>query len=398
MAQFVDRRLNPRDKSLGNRQRFLRRVRSEVKRAVDKAVAERAIADVTKGGSVSIPSDGIDEPQFHLSREKWRARVRPARQQGVRRRRRIDKPKKGGGGGGGREAGVGTRRGPVLLRADRGGIPRHPVRGSRASRSRQDVAQGRQGERVPPRWLHQRRRDAESGGAAHHARQHGPAARAAPPEQGRSRGARGGTRGVARRGRASRRAAAHRPSRARDRAAEAPAARHSVHRSDRRALQPVLAGPRAARQGGDVLPDGRVGLDGRAREGARQAVLHPPAPVPQAEVRARRHRLHPSHRRGGGGRRAGVLLRPRDRRHRGQHGAEGDAGDPRGALPGRGLERLLRPGLRRRQFGKQLARVRGPAGADDPAAGPVLRLYRDRRRGDARSTPAARNCGAPTWA
>ena len=38
MAQFVDRRLNPRDKSLGNRQRFLRRVRSEVKRAVDKAV------------------------------------------------------------------------------------------------------------------------------------------------------------------------------------------------------------------------------------------------------------------------------------------------------------------------------------------------------------------------
>ena len=33
MAHFVDRRLNPRDKSLGNRQRFLRRTRAEVKRA-----------------------------------------------------------------------------------------------------------------------------------------------------------------------------------------------------------------------------------------------------------------------------------------------------------------------------------------------------------------------------
>ena len=69
MAQFVDRRLNPRDKSLGNRQRFLRRTRVEVRRAVDKAVAERSIADASKGGAVSIPTDGIGEPQFHLSNE-----------------------------------------------------------------------------------------------------------------------------------------------------------------------------------------------------------------------------------------------------------------------------------------------------------------------------------------
>ena len=39
MPQFVDRRLNPRDKSLGNRQRFLRRTRARSRRAVDKAVA-----------------------------------------------------------------------------------------------------------------------------------------------------------------------------------------------------------------------------------------------------------------------------------------------------------------------------------------------------------------------
>jgi uncharacterized sporulation protein YeaH/YhbH (DUF444 family) len=110
MAQFVDRRLNPRDKSLGNRQRFLRRVRSEVKRAVDKAVAERTIADVSKGGSVSIPTDGIDEPQFHLSRDSGeREFVLPGNKEFVA-GDTIDKPKGKAGGGPGRD-GSGAGRG-----------------------------------------------------------------------------------------------------------------------------------------------------------------------------------------------------------------------------------------------------------------------------------------------
>ncbi|MGD0562051.1 MAG: YeaH/YhbH family protein [Roseiarcus sp.] len=65
MPQFIDRRLNPRDKNLGNRQRFLRRTRAQIKQAVDKAVRERTIGDAAKGGSVSIPADGIGEPHFH---------------------------------------------------------------------------------------------------------------------------------------------------------------------------------------------------------------------------------------------------------------------------------------------------------------------------------------------
>ena len=99
MAQFVDRRLNPRDKSLGNRQRFLRRTRAEVKRAVDKAVAERSITDAGKGGAVSIPTDGIGEPQFHLSRDSGeREYVLPGNKEFVA-GDRIDKPKGGAGGG-----------------------------------------------------------------------------------------------------------------------------------------------------------------------------------------------------------------------------------------------------------------------------------------------------------
>jgi uncharacterized sporulation protein YeaH/YhbH (DUF444 family) len=103
MAQFIDRRLNPRDKSLGNRQRFLRRTRAEVRRAVDKAVAERTIADAANGGAVSIPTDGIGEPQFHLSRDSGeRERVLPGNKDFVA-GDRIDKPK-GGGGGSGKQA------------------------------------------------------------------------------------------------------------------------------------------------------------------------------------------------------------------------------------------------------------------------------------------------------
>src|SRR5271156_5880130 len=92
MAQFIDRRLNPRDKSLGNRQRFLRRTRAEVRRAVDKAVAERTIADAANG-----------EPQFHLSRDSGeRERVLPGNKDFIA-GDRIEKPK-GGGGGSGRQA------------------------------------------------------------------------------------------------------------------------------------------------------------------------------------------------------------------------------------------------------------------------------------------------------
>jgi uncharacterized sporulation protein YeaH/YhbH (DUF444 family) len=100
MPQFIDRRLNPRDKSLGNRMRFLKRSRTRIKEAVDKTVRERSIGDAAKGGSVSIPSDGINEPFFHDSESGGnRERVLPGNKEFVA-GDRIDKPKGGGGGRG----------------------------------------------------------------------------------------------------------------------------------------------------------------------------------------------------------------------------------------------------------------------------------------------------------
>jgi len=61
---IVDRRLNPGNKSLENRQRFLRRAKALVQGAVKKSSQDRDIRDVLEGGEVSIPLDGMNEPRF----------------------------------------------------------------------------------------------------------------------------------------------------------------------------------------------------------------------------------------------------------------------------------------------------------------------------------------------
>ncbi len=62
---IVDRRLNPGSKSLENRQRFLRRAKALVQRAVKHSSQSRDIRDVMEGGEVSIPLDGLGEPSLH---------------------------------------------------------------------------------------------------------------------------------------------------------------------------------------------------------------------------------------------------------------------------------------------------------------------------------------------
>ncbi|MGE0530962.1 MAG: YeaH/YhbH family protein [Hyphomonadaceae bacterium] len=66
---IIDRRLNPGGKSFANRQRFLRRARAQVRKAVREASSSRSIKDAGKGGEVSIPSGGVHEPHLHRSRE-----------------------------------------------------------------------------------------------------------------------------------------------------------------------------------------------------------------------------------------------------------------------------------------------------------------------------------------
>ena len=62
--QILDRRLNPSGKSLENRQRFLRRAKALVQRAVRESSQGRDIPDILQGGEISIPAGGLDEPRF----------------------------------------------------------------------------------------------------------------------------------------------------------------------------------------------------------------------------------------------------------------------------------------------------------------------------------------------
>jgi uncharacterized sporulation protein YeaH/YhbH (DUF444 family) len=104
MHHFIDRRRNPKGKSLGNRQRFIRRARAYIKAEVDRAVTSRKVADVNDGGTVSIPMGGIDEPRFrHAPAGGVRRHVLPGNSSYVA-GDRIPKPDESAGGGGGREA------------------------------------------------------------------------------------------------------------------------------------------------------------------------------------------------------------------------------------------------------------------------------------------------------
>ena len=97
---IVDRRPNPKGKSLSNRQRFLGRARAEVKSAVQEALRKRKVADVEHGEKVAIPTRGISEPIFHHSRRTGKSEhVVPGNKDYVR-GDEIPRPQGGEGGRG----------------------------------------------------------------------------------------------------------------------------------------------------------------------------------------------------------------------------------------------------------------------------------------------------------
>ena len=64
---IVDRRLNPSGKNLANRQRFMRRAKALIRKAVHESSASRSIKDADQAGEVSLPAHGVHEPSFRRS-------------------------------------------------------------------------------------------------------------------------------------------------------------------------------------------------------------------------------------------------------------------------------------------------------------------------------------------
>lgn len=103
LQQIIDRRLSGKNKSIGNRERFLRRYRDQIREAVRRAVDGRGIRDMERGEEVHIPKKDLSEPVFSHGDGGVREVVRPGNTEHVK-GDRIPKPKGGGQGGGGGQA------------------------------------------------------------------------------------------------------------------------------------------------------------------------------------------------------------------------------------------------------------------------------------------------------
>ncbi len=101
MQHIVDRRLAGKNKSIGNRERFLRRHKEQIKEAVKRAIDGRSISDVERGEEVHIPKKDLNEPVFHHGQGGVRDMVHPGNREYVQ-GDRIERPKGGQGGGSGK--------------------------------------------------------------------------------------------------------------------------------------------------------------------------------------------------------------------------------------------------------------------------------------------------------
>jgi uncharacterized protein len=102
LHQVIDRRLSGKNKSIGNRERFLRRYREQIRDAVRKAVGDRSIKDIEQGTDITLPRRDVSEPVFSHGSGGVRETVHPGNREYIK-GDRIPRPQ-GGGGGGGRGA------------------------------------------------------------------------------------------------------------------------------------------------------------------------------------------------------------------------------------------------------------------------------------------------------
>jgi len=108
--RVVDRRADPPGRSAVNRERFIRRFKDDIKRAVDDEIGKRGIADIGKGGKISIPGRGLKEPYLHHDNKTGsRDFVLPGNHEYVP-GDTIDRPEGGEGDGQGNEPGEGESR------------------------------------------------------------------------------------------------------------------------------------------------------------------------------------------------------------------------------------------------------------------------------------------------
>ena len=97
--QIIDRRLAGKNKSVGNRERFIRRYKQQIAEGVRRAVSQRDIRHIEQAENITIPRKDISEPVFHHGPGGIRDTVHPGNSEHVR-GDRIARPQGGAGGAG----------------------------------------------------------------------------------------------------------------------------------------------------------------------------------------------------------------------------------------------------------------------------------------------------------
>jgi len=65
MVRIIDRRFDSKNKSAVNRQRFMRRFKQQIRKAVSEAIQGRSIRDLENGEQIAIPARDLSEPALH---------------------------------------------------------------------------------------------------------------------------------------------------------------------------------------------------------------------------------------------------------------------------------------------------------------------------------------------
>jgi uncharacterized sporulation protein YeaH/YhbH (DUF444 family) len=101
---IVDRRNSPKGKSSENRQRLLKRIEGQIKKALPDVIKNTNIKDLTSSKErVNIPVKGINEPQFSYDKDSGdKKHVHPGNKEYIP-GDSIPRPKGGGKGKGGQK-------------------------------------------------------------------------------------------------------------------------------------------------------------------------------------------------------------------------------------------------------------------------------------------------------
>ena len=101
MVRIIDRRFDSKNKSAVNRQRFMRRFKQQIRKAVSEAIHGRSIRDLENGEQISIPARDLSEPSLHHGKGGVWEQVFPGNDQ-FSTGDRIKRPLGGGGDGAGK--------------------------------------------------------------------------------------------------------------------------------------------------------------------------------------------------------------------------------------------------------------------------------------------------------